>query len=131
MRYALIITGFLFMAGLCGAVPYNPIMQAPDIPPGWTPAQASDWTGVKIQYAEAVHQFGVDSPQAERAHARMNAMARVLRPDEIHIPQVITQAGTNGTMAKPEVFDQWVPPPQNDSPNGQFTPQDPLNIPPQ
>jgi len=110
---------------------YDPIMQAPDIPDGWTPAQASDWMGAQVQYADAVKHYGENSPEATRARSRMTMMARALRPDEIQPLNTAPTAGTNGTLAKPEVFDQWVPVAADDTPEGQFSPKDNLNIPPQ
>ncbi len=110
---------------------YDPIMQAPDIVPGWSPAQASDWMGAKLQYAEAVNRYGENSQQALKAHTRMLALSRVLHPDEAQPFNRVLNAGNNGTLAPTDVFDKWVPPAQNDTPEGQFTPSDPLTIPPQ
>src|SRR3954462_5286724 len=62
---------------------WDPISQAPEIVAGWTPAQASDFQGAKIQYAEAAQQYGFDSPQAAKAHHHLLAMSRALGADEI------------------------------------------------
>jgi hypothetical protein len=118
---------------LCGLAwaKYDPIWQAPELPPAWSPAQASDWMGAQVQYAEAVQHYGEDSAQAAKAKARMERMSQVLRPEEVKPVQKFNLAGTNGTLARPEVFDQWVPTPQGDKPEDQTPPRVDLNIPPQ
>ena len=63
---------------------WDPISQAPDIIPGWSPAQASDFQGAKIQYAQATQHFGFDSPQAAAAHERLLVMAKALGADKIN-----------------------------------------------
>jgi hypothetical protein len=74
---------------------WDPISQAPEIVAGWTPAQASDFQGAKIQYAEAAQQYGYDSPEATRAHNHLLAMSRALGADEIgHAEPKPTQSVT-------------------------------------
>lgn len=130
MKKLILLSGTLLLTTAAWAK-YDPIMQAPEIKQGWSPAQASDWVGVNVRYSEAVQHFGENSPQAFRAHDRMIAMANVLHPEEAQPLKPPPFAGNNGTLAPADVFDKWVPPAQNDTPEGQFTPADKLNIPPQ
>jgi len=45
---------------------------------GWTPGQANEWTVAQMKYAQAVKQYGKDSPEATQAQVMMNTMARDL-----------------------------------------------------
>ena len=45
---------------------------------GWTPKQANEWVVTQMKYAQAVKQFGKNSPEATQAQVEMNTMARDL-----------------------------------------------------
>jgi hypothetical protein len=112
MRSTTFILAVLLFASPAWAK-YDPIMQAPEIPEGWSPAQAADWQGAKIQYAEAKDKFGAESPQAARAKLHLNVLAQRLDAyaDRPLLP-VEMNPGSNGTYAPASEFDQKIDPVQ-------------------